>query len=195
MEAVDHSQYRLGDSKENVASIREYLFSLMELKVMEVMEVPLEGTGRDGKVISLRNKKGEIRWSSWEKTRRIFGYLGDIARVLACDKADLLYPEQFKVAARCDILKECKGESSALENIKRLTGQIEGFIPKLEKGQQGEAALAIGSLTIPEVDSVTDAAIVLAKLDSIISGASLEEKETIKGLLFDLGCRHYPVAE
>ena len=194
MEGIDYTSYSCDTSKDGITAIREVLFTQMEKAIYECCTILETGLDRDGKTIELLNQKtGKIKWSSWEKTRRIFSYLGDIAKILAHDKADLLYPEQYKVAARCDILQQLGKSGTALENITRLAKQMDQYLPVLEETEKSDAQLIISALKVIGVDPVIEASTIMVRLDSIVSGASAEQKESIKELLYSFGSKHYPV--
>lgn len=195
MENIDYSKYEVDSSKEGIAAIREYLFELMESKIYAEVTIPETGLDRDGKVITLLNAKtNKIKWSSWDNSRRIFAYLGDIAKVLGSDKGDVLYPEQYKVAARCDILQQCGKTGTPLEHITRLAKQMDGYLPILEETDKTDANAVLSALRIDGLDSVIEAASLMARLDSIVSKASAEQKDAIKELIYNFGTKHYPVA-
>ena len=195
MESIDYTAYSCDTSKDGIAAIREILFTQMEKAIYAVTTIPETGQDRDGKTIELLNQKtSKIKWSSWEKTRRIFAYLGDIAKILAHDKGDLLYPEQYKVAARCDILQQLGKTGTALEHVTRLAKQMDSYLPVLEETEKADAQLIISGLKVAGVDPIIEAATLMARLDSIVSGASKEQKESIKELLYSFGTKHYPVA-
>lgn len=182
-----------GDKEAAVKQVREKLAENMASVIYGLINpMPETGKDRDGKTIMLLNSKtNTIKWSSWEKTRRIWAYLGDIAKVIVAGLAEDLYPESMKVAARCDILAACKGSSTPIENVRRLVNQVTPYIAELKGADSLECNQLLGSIVVPDVPESMAAATLIANLDRLITASSGTERADIQSLLFSMATRHF----
>lgn len=194
MERLKENQYEAGDtSKDGIAAIRKVLFEEMEKVIYDAkVVIPETGLDRTGKTIVLLNEKtGKTKWSSWDKSRRIFSYLGDISKVLAFGKKDLLYPETNKVAARCDILNACKAEVAPIEHVKRLSEQMNNYLPALEDADKIEGMNICKGLIVPKINPEIEATAILSDLERVLSGADAAQKEAIRLAIVAVASRHF----
>ena len=121
MESVDFKGVSRDTSKDGIKKLYEILSKAMASHLLSILVIPETGKDREGKDFKVVNEKTkEPKWSSWDQTRRIFAYLGDIAKVISHGHSEVLYPESMKVAARCDVLSLCKSPETLHGAIERL---------------------------------------------------------------------------
>jgi len=82
-----------------------------------------------------KNEKGGVIWSKDKKTKPIMKYTSDIAKIVSSGMAGELLPGDGTFAARCDILKACKQEKSALDLIKLAISQIDSAMGKADSAE------------------------------------------------------------
>lgn len=183
----------VGNSDENLKLVREHLMENMEKCIHEAYpSFPETGKDRDGKTITLLNDKtNKIKWSSWEESRRIWAYLGDIAKVITHGKADELYPETNKVAARCDILAACKGTASDIDNIKRLINQLAPYLAKVTGADSIEAQGLVDGLVVSGCSADIESAGHIRNLDRIISASTGVDRKVIQNDLLTMCTKHF----
>jgi len=184
MEAIDLQGYTPDNSKEGITALLQVCKGIMSKSLMEVLTIPEVGKDRNGKDLLLTNKDGTVKWSSWSSTRRIFAYLGDIAKIIAHDKQDVMYPEKFKVGARCDVLKLCVAPKVAIEQVRRLVGDLEGFLDVVPKGADAMEAMDLTqALQVSEVEPLHESLAIINRLGRSLAGISDEDKPTVMSAL------------
>jgi hypothetical protein len=177
---------------EKLDETRAVLFDLMSEHIKSAMPIPEEGKDREGKTIALFNKYGDIKWSSWDETRRIFAYLGDIAKVITYGQESLLYPEERKVAARCDILKLCQVELTNAENIRRCAKDLQSYLdntksePEILEAHQLTTALSVNNL-----EPLTEMLSLVNRLDALLSVVEDTDREQLRVHLLRCATKYF----
>jgi hypothetical protein len=148
---------------------------------LSTITIPEKGKDREGKSFDVCGKDGMPKWSSWDNTRRIWAYLGDIAKIIAHGHEGTLYPEELKVGARCDLLAMCKEEESPVKGIERLCKELQ---PRLDKMSNPAdvliARLNVNALSVNTLDPKDEASDLIDKLYSILSNVDDDDKAAIR---------------
>jgi hypothetical protein len=171
-------------SKDGIQKYGEALKGAMAAYILANTTIPETGKNREGKDFQVCGKDGVPKWSSWAATRRIWSYLGDIAKVLAHGLSKELYPEEGKVCPRCDILKQCKGNEEPFEAIERHHKGIAEALPKvIDPSEQLKAQSLLSSFVVPGVTSLDTAQAIVVQLDALLSTMSAEGKALVRANL------------
>lgn len=186
LDKLDMAVITKDTSKDGIDVITKQVKKILEKAITVSTVIPETGKNRQGKDIQLTNKDGSVKWMSWDQTFRIFAYAGDIAKVLAHDLQDELQPEELKVAARCDILKKCKVEKSALEHIQRLSGDMKQYLEVVEGTDATEAQAELDTLAVKRADKLHTALGTLRQLDIAVAGLDSTQKDAVKDALMSL---------
>jgi hypothetical protein len=176
-------------TKEGIEEFRKTLIPIFETEVANACggSIPVTGKNRKGEVIEIKNTKtGGYKFASWDKTKVTYGYLGDIAKIVVFGLTDLLLPEANKVAGRSDLLKLCKVQSSAIENIRRLGEDMQGFLDQVTVSTDVQEAHAITStLTVNNLDVVPEMRGLITRLDALLGVATANEKNEVRQQLVE----------
>lgn len=185
MERVDLERVSRDTSKDNIQKIGKNLKAIMSNHIMaELDEIPLRGKNRKGESFDIQDEKGIPKWMSWDQTRRIFAYLGDIAKVIAFEKESLLYPEEMKVGARIGVLKECKVEEEPIKAIDRLSSQLQDNLDVMKDTKEVLHAFnAVNNLAVNNLMPVVEASALITKLDAIMGMMEKSELDTTRDAL------------
>lgn len=168
-------------SKDGVKKVGDVLKSAMAKHILNSITLPEKGKDRQGKTFDVCDKKGIPKWSSWDKTRRIWAYLGDIAKIINFSQEGVLYPEKGKVAARCDVLKLCKAEEPLKKSISRLAGELQDRLDKVDtRDEILHAHHEVQNLMVNNLGPVEEAEGLISRLDSILSAVEGEERDSIR---------------
>jgi hypothetical protein len=171
-------------TKEGIQKFGEALKGAMASYILANTTIPDTGKNRDGKDFQVCGKDGVPKWASWAATRRIWSYLGDIAKVLAHGLSAELYPEEGKVCPRCDILKQCKGSEEPFEAIERHhKGISEALLKLVDPSEQLKAQGLINSFVVPGVSPLDTAQGIVVHLDALLSMMSSEDKALVRANL------------
>ncbi len=119
-----------GDDVEAQKAIRKAIQDHLKQRILKEEGVSL-----------MKGEKGNVLWSKDPKTAPIMKYTSDIAKIVTAGMSSELLPGDGTVAARCDILKACKAEKSALELIKLAMAAIDNAMTKATP-QEHSAILA-----------------------------------------------------
>ena len=180
------------EHRENLETTRDHLYAFMGNYLETTCDIPKEGKDRDGKTIELRKKDGSIKWSSWEETRRIFAYLGDIAKIIVFSQEDKLYPETNKVGSRIDVLNLCKTPKTPLENIKRVAVDAQVYATKITTPKDSmEAYEALQAIKVEGLDIEVEMNAVINRLDALLSCAEPEQKDRVKSVLLKVATKYF----
>lgn len=172
------------NSKEAIQSLGEQLKSVMATVILNNTVIPERGKNRDGQEFDVCDSKGVPKWSSWSQTRRIWAYLGDIAKVLANGLASELYPEHGKVCPRCEILKKCKGSESPIEAITRLTKSTTEALGKITEATDVlQANTLINALVVPGTDPVDACNSHITRLDALLTTMDKDQRDAVRAIL------------
>lgn len=171
-------------SKEGIQKFGEELKKSMAAYILANTTIPESGKNRDGKDFEVCGKDGVPKWSSWAATRRIWSYLGDIAKILSHGLSKELYPEEGKVCPRCDILKQCKGSEEPFEAVERHHKGITEALPKItDPSEQLKAQSLLSSFVVPGVTSLDTAQAIVVQLDALLSTMSADDKALVRANL------------
>ena len=172
------------NSKEAIQSLGEQLKSIMSTVILGSTVIPEKGKNRDGQEFDVCDSKGVPKWSSWAQTRRIWAYLGDIAKILANGLASELYPETGKVCPRCDILKKCKGSESPIEAITRLTKSTTEALGKITEATDVlQANTLVNALVVPGTDPVDACNSHITRLDALLTSMDKDQRDAVRAIL------------
>jgi len=185
MERVSIDPETVEPTKESIKAVGQVLKDTMSAHIQASVTIPEYGTSVKGETgWKIRNKSGEPQWFSWNQTKVIWGYLGDIAKVICYGLSGTLYPEKYKVAARCEILKACKIPETPLKAVERLTTALQGNLDKVETPTDvAFAANAVNNLMVNNYEPVNEARALLVKLDNVLHGCDRKEKDSLRPLL------------
>ncbi len=184
MERVDLKSISRDTSKDGIQKIGKELKKIMATHIMATIEIPLQGKNRKGELFDVQDDKGNPKWMSWDQTRRIFAYLGDIAKVIAFEKEDILYPESMKVGARVGVLKECKVKETPLAAIDRLSGQLQDNLDVMKDTKDVLHAFnAVNNLAVNNLMPVVEASSLIHRLDAIMGIMEKNELDTTRDAL------------
>lgn len=171
-------------SKESIQSLGEQLKGIIAKEILANTVIPEKGKNRDGQEFEICDSKGVPKWSSWSQTRRIWAYLGDIAKVLANGLSSELYPESGKVCPRCDILKRCKGFESPIEAITRLTKSTTEALGKITEATDVlQANTLINALIVPGTDPVDACNSHITRLDALLTTMDKDQRDAVRAIL------------
>lgn len=192
MENADLNALVRGTTKDDIKKIRETIAPTLEQAVCDAITIPEKGKDRNGKEITLKKDDGSIKWSSWEQTRRMWAYLGDIAKVLAFSQESLLYPEQYKVAARCDILKECKESKPTIELVRQFTKNLQAQLDCVSGDKEiDEAHNLVQSLAVNDLDIVKELRSCISRMDALLGVAEAQDKQSVQQDLLQVAVKHF----
>jgi hypothetical protein len=183
MERLDvDSLGALETDKEAVQKLSNHLKEIMVKVVLEndAIVIPEKGKNRDGKDFDVCDKEGMPKWSSWDQTRRIWDYIGSIAKIVAFGHAEILYPEQYKVASRCETLKLCKVQEVPLKAVERLTKQLQDVLDIIVPTDSLQAHKATSALSVNNLDIVVEMNDLVDRLDALLSVCTDDEKDDVK---------------
>ena len=180
MERVNLTELVRDTTKDGVTKLRNHLIGIMSNHILASATIPEEGKNRQGKTFKVSGTDGVPKWSSWDQTRRIWSYIGDVAKILSFGQESALYPEKFKVASRCDVLSLCKNPETTLESIERLSSALqEVLLPLSDTTEVHEAHLKVSALTIPAVSKVDTVTAMVNKIDALLGTCSPKEVDEI----------------
>jgi hypothetical protein len=166
----------------------------MSKLILPSIVIPEFITNGKGEQVPASKKDGSVKWSTWAKTKRIWAYLSDIAKVMSCGLAAELYPEAGKVAARCDILAACSGTETPIEGVRRYAKGLQGSLSLLEDPKEAlEAHLLVGALNVPTISPLEEALASVRKLNVFLTSCNAKEKATILSAMEKLA-EHFPNA-
>ncbi|MFA7222656.1 MAG: hypothetical protein WC148_03905 [Bacilli bacterium] len=185
MERVSIDPATVEPTKESIQSVGQVLKETMSAHIQSSVTIPEYGTSTKGeKGWKIRNKSGEPQWFSWVETKVIWGYLGDVAKVLCYGLSGTLYPEKYKVASRCEILKACKIPETPLKAVERLTTALQGNLDKMETPVDvAFAANAVNNLMVNNYEPKSEAEALLKKLNIVLNGCSRAEKNNLQPMI------------
>lgn len=196
MEAIEEEStaFTLDTTKEGIQDIGTQLKEIYERYMCNKGVVfPETGKNRKGETFVLKNAKtGKTSFSQWAETRRIWAYIGDVAKIIAFGHQALLYPEKYKVGARVSMLKMCKVETSAMENIQRLTKDLQGFLEVVDGADALNAQTAVDGLSVKNVPALEEASGLLRKLDALCSTITEQStKDQLSTMLLNVAQKHF----
>lgn len=172
------------NTAEGIKVMGENLKAIMSKVIFDTVVIPETGKNRDGQDFKVTDDKGVPKWASWAATRRIWAYIGDIAKVLCNGLSSELYPETGKVCPRCDILKQCKGTESPIEAITRhckatteALGKVSGPVDILQ------ANTLINALVVPGTDPVDYCNDMISKMDAALSVMDSDQRDAVRAIL------------
>lgn len=175
MQLMDFQGLELTATKDSVKDLSAKMKEHLAKYTMEQVVLPEEDYNDKGQVVKVCGKDGLPQWRTWAKTRRIWAYTSDIAKIVCCGQTELLYPEPLKVGARCDVLKECKMAQDALENIKRLAKDLDSWAEVVEGADADLAYDAVNEITVNNVEPQKEALCLVGKLHTAVKG--IEDKD------------------
>ena len=194
MDEVDFSAVVPNTGKDEIEALRVELADFMGDHITSMLgTLPESGKGRNGKDdIKLAKTDGTIKWSSWNQTKVIFGYLGDIARIVMFEKTDVLYPEQNKIGARNKVLQLCKVQASAMDNIKRLHGELQDNLDQVaEPVEILESHRLVSSLMVNNLDITVEMNSLLDQFDALLAVADSSEKVAVQAKLLAIANKRF----
>lgn len=154
--------------------------------------IPETGKNRQGQSFTICNKQGVPQWSTWDETRRIWDYAGTIGKILAFGLEEKLYPEDGKVAARCDIMALCKAPEGHMEAIRRQTAGLQLSLDKVQNASEAhEAMTEISALVVNQLELEAEVRNLIALISAKLSVADVAQKTTVKADLIAMASKHF----
>jgi hypothetical protein len=174
MERIDLDEVSRDTSKEGIKVNGLIVKKLLSDHILSSgIEIPENGKNRQGQDFRVCGKDGVPQWSTWDQTRRIWDYAGTIAKVLAFSKESVLYPSQYKVGARCDVMALCKVAEEHMDAIKRQCTGLQNSLDSVANASEAKTATdLIGSLMVANMDTETELKGLIAALNAKLSTAS-----------------------
>lgn len=165
-------------------------------QIMAVEVIPEQGRDRNGKLIALTKKDGSVKWSSWERTRRIMAYASDIAKCISAGLGPMLLQEdksgEFDVAARIDILKQIASAKPLLQKIETVSGTLQKLLDQCTENPDIQAAFGhVQTLAVNNLDPLYEAQALVARLDALIGSMESTDKDALKPVLLKMAVKHY----
>ena len=183
MERIDYEDVSRDTSKEGIAKIGKHLKGIMANHILAETTIPLRGKNRKNEDFDVM-EDGIPKWGSWSETRRIWDYLGSIAKVIAFEKEETLYPESMKVGGRCAVLKECKVKEDPIKAVDRLSGQLQDNLDVMKDSKDVlHAHNAVNNLMVNNLEPVVEANTLIHKLDTLMDQMSTAELDTTRTAL------------
>jgi len=192
MERVDLTQIEMDTSKESIKKNGTYLKGVLANHIhAELDTLPLTGKNRQGASFDIV-KDGKVQWSSWAETRRMWDYAGTIAKILSFGLSSSLYPEQFKVGARCDLLKRCTTEEVPIEAVRRHCEGLQTAADKMtEQADILEAHKLTTAICVNNLDITVEMRDLIAQLGSLLDIADDTEKADVQADLLKMATKHF----
>lgn len=171
-------------SKEGIQGNGDILKDIMSKYILEHTTIPEKGRNRAGEEFEVCDADGLPKWSSWAQTRRIWAYLGDIAKVLAYGQGKALYPELGKVCPRIDILNQCKTPESPINGVERLTKQLAEKLKTITAPvDRMKSHDLVHTLTVPGTDPVDEAGKLVNRLDALLVTMDNAQRDDVRMML------------
>ena len=192
MERVDLLDIEMDTSKESIKKNGTVLKGILENHIHAKLDtLPLQGKNRSGATFDII-KDGKVQWSSWAETRRMWDYAGTIAKILSFGLSSELYPEQFKVGARCDLLKKCTTTEDPIETVRRSCEVTQNALDKMTVAADVlEAHKLTTALSVNNLDITVEMRDLIAQLGSLLDVADDTEKADVQADLLKMATAHF----
>jgi hypothetical protein len=185
MERIDTSAFQRDTSKEGIAAIGDFIKAVVSSHILATQTIPEKGKNRQGKEFNVSEKDGTIKWGSWDQTRRIWAYIGDISKIIAYGLESELYPTALTVGSRGTLLAKCKTPEGHMAAIERLSGQLQDNLDMVADSKEVHTAhLRVAGLCINNLDPVDEMRELISRLDALLGVVSQPERQAV---LKDIG--------
>lgn len=181
MDRVVLSEIKRDPTKDGIQAIGKQLKVIMAQHIEASMTIPLVGVNRKGETNwTIKGKDGTPQWSSWDETRRIWAYIGDVAKVLAFSQEAVLYPEANKVMARCDVLANCKIAEAPMKAVERLSAALQDNLDLMNDPTDVLTAHNLtANLTVNNLGPVAEIQMLLKKIDACLAGCTQDDLDLL----------------
>jgi hypothetical protein len=153
--------------------------------IIATQTIPAKGKNRQNKDFDVMDKDGVPKWSSWADTRRIWAYIGDIAKIMAFGLDGDLYPETLKVGGRGTLLAACKVSEGHMAAIERLSTALQDNLDLVANPVEVQTAhLKVSALTVNDLSPVDEMRSLISKLDALLGVVDPSERQAV---LHDMG--------